>query len=131
MVDRRTFTAMLAATFATPAASFGKILVNKTVFYSAVGSELTPYGVDIDGAMLSKQTTVSTPANIQYAWPHPSKKYLYVVSSSGGPARGRRHGKRPRRQCLRDRPRHGRAQAAWRTGQALIPSDPRQRRHVG
>jgi 6-phosphogluconolactonase (cycloisomerase 2 family) len=28
---------------------------------------------------------VSTPANIQYAWPHPSKQYLYVVSSNGGP----------------------------------------------
>src|ERR1700742_790742 len=88
MVDRRAFTAMLAATFAAPAASFGKILVNKNVFYSAVGPELTPYGVDIDGATLTKQATVSTPANIQYAWPHPSKRYLYVVSSSGGPAAG-------------------------------------------
>ena len=25
------------------------------------------------------------PANIQYAWPHPSRKYFYIVSSNGGP----------------------------------------------
>jgi len=25
------------------------------------------------------------PANVQYAWPHPSKRYFYVVSSNGGP----------------------------------------------
>jgi 6-phosphogluconolactonase len=88
MVDRRTFTTLLAATIAAPAASFGKIMANKNVFYSAVGPELTPYGVDVVKAELSKQGSVSTPANIQYAWPHPSKKYLYVVSSSGGPAAG-------------------------------------------
>jgi 6-phosphogluconolactonase len=58
------------------------------VFYSAVGPQLTPYGVDVDKAELTKQAPVSTAANIQYAWPHPSKKYLYVVSSSGGPAAG-------------------------------------------
>src|SRR6185369_2568176 len=23
--------------------------------------------------------------NVQYAWPHPSKKYFFVVSSDGGP----------------------------------------------
>jgi hypothetical protein len=25
------------------------------------------------------------PANIQYTWPHSSRRYLYVVSSDGGP----------------------------------------------
>jgi 6-phosphogluconolactonase (cycloisomerase 2 family) len=28
---------------------------------------------------------VTLPANIQYAWPRPSKRFLYVVSSNGGP----------------------------------------------
>jgi 6-phosphogluconolactonase (cycloisomerase 2 family) len=95
MVDRRTFTTLLAAAIATPVTSFGKAMANtdkaatnKNVFYSAVGPELTPYGVDVDKAELSKLGSVSTPANIQYAWPHPSKRYLYVVSSSGGPAAG-------------------------------------------
>jgi 6-phosphogluconolactonase len=55
------------------------------VFYSGVGPELTCYSVDVGNAALVKGETVSTPANVQYAWPHPSKKYLYVVSSNGGP----------------------------------------------
>jgi 6-phosphogluconolactonase len=59
--------------------------MSKSVFYSAVGPDLTLYGVDADNAALVKQGTVSTPTNIQYAWPHPSKRYLYVVSSNGGP----------------------------------------------
>jgi 6-phosphogluconolactonase len=88
MVDRRTFTALLAGTIAAPTLAFGKNMTSKNVFYSAVGPELTLYGVDVDKAELTKQGSVSTPANIQYAWPHPSKKYLYVVSSSGGPAAG-------------------------------------------
>lgn len=83
MVDRRTFTALLAGTIAAPTIAFGKTMTSRNVFYSAVGPELTPYGVDVDKAELTKQAPVSTAANIQYAWPHPSKKYLYVVSSSG------------------------------------------------
>ena len=88
MVDRRTFTTLLAGTIAAPALAFGKTMTAKNVFYSAVGPELTPYIVDVDKAELSRQGSVSTAANIQYAWPHPSKRYLYVVSSSGGPAAG-------------------------------------------
>jgi 6-phosphogluconolactonase len=85
MVDRRTFTALLAATIATPKTSFAMNPKSKCAFYSAMGSELTLYSVDVDNAALEKQGTVSTSANIQYAWPHPSKRYLYVVSSNGGP----------------------------------------------
>jgi 6-phosphogluconolactonase len=88
MVDRRTFTTLLAGTFAAPTLAFGKTMTSKNVFYSAVGPELTPYSVDVDNVALSKQESISTAANIQYAWPHPSKRYLYVVSSSGGPAAG-------------------------------------------
>jgi 6-phosphogluconolactonase len=88
MVDRRTFTALLAGSLAAPTLAFGKTMTSKNVFYSAIGPELTLYAVDVDKAELSKQGSVSTAANIQYAWPHPSKRYLYVVSSSGGPAAG-------------------------------------------
>jgi len=42
--------------------------------------ELTLYSVDVDNIALVKRESVSTPANIQYAWPHPSKTVLYVVS---------------------------------------------------
>jgi 6-phosphogluconolactonase len=57
----------------------------RNVFYAAIGPELTLYSVDVDDAELVRRDTVSTPANVQYAWPHPSKQYLYVVSSNGGP----------------------------------------------
>jgi 6-phosphogluconolactonase len=85
MVDRRTFTALLVGGIAAPRASFAQSAATRNVFYSAVGPELTLYSVDVDDAALVRRDTVSTPANIQYAWPHPSKQYLYVVSSNGGP----------------------------------------------
>jgi 6-phosphogluconolactonase (cycloisomerase 2 family) len=60
--------------------------MSKTVFYQAIGPELTRYDIDVDGASLIRRDAVATPgAKIQYVWPHPSKKYLYAVSSDGGP----------------------------------------------
>src|SRR5947209_11855398 len=58
---------------------------DKAVFYSSDGAELGLYEIDIDGAARTKRSMITLPANIQYAWPHPSRRYLYVVSSSGGP----------------------------------------------
>jgi 6-phosphogluconolactonase (cycloisomerase 2 family) len=86
MVDRRTFTALLAGALVAPKATFAQNSMTRNVFYSAVGPELTLYSVDVDNAALVTQGTVSTPTGIQYAWPHPSKRYLYVASSNGGPA---------------------------------------------
>ena len=60
-------------------------IMSKIVYYASIGSELTLYDVDVDGAALTKRSTVTLPANIQYVWPHPSRRYLYVVSSNGGP----------------------------------------------
>ncbi len=58
----------------------------KAVFYQSIGPELARYDVDVDGVALTRRDAVTTPgANVQYVWPHPSKKYLYVVSSDGGP----------------------------------------------
>src|ERR1700685_4711820 len=84
MVDRRSFTTLLVGAIAAPEASFAQGSKAKNVFYASAGPELTLYSVDVDNAALVKRDTVSTPANIQYAWPHPSKQYLYVVSSNGG-----------------------------------------------
>jgi 6-phosphogluconolactonase len=64
----------------------------KTVYYASLGSELTLLDLEVDGAALNRRTSVTLPANIQYAWPHPSRRYLYVVSSNGGPGvAGDRH----------------------------------------
>jgi 6-phosphogluconolactonase len=57
----------------------------KTVYYASIGPELSLYDIDIDGAALIKRSAVTLPANIQYVWPHPSRRYLYAVSSNGGP----------------------------------------------
>ncbi len=56
-----------------------------TVFYASTGPQLTLFGLDVAEAALEKRSAVVLPANVQYAWPHPSKRYLYVVSSDGGP----------------------------------------------
>ena len=53
--------------------------------YAAVGPELTLYDVDVDAATLVKRTTVTLPASVQEAWPHPSKALLYVAWSTTGP----------------------------------------------
>ena len=58
----------------------------KSVFYQSIGPELSRFDIDVDGAALTKQDSVTIAgANVQYVWPHPSKQYLYVVSSDGGP----------------------------------------------
>jgi len=63
------------------------------VLYAAAGAELTRYDVDAEGASLVKRDSIRLPANIQYAWPHPSRKYLYVAWSGGsGAPDGKRHG---------------------------------------
>src|SRR5580704_11299190 len=60
-------------------------IMSKTVFYSSVGPDLTLFDLDIENAALTRRSTIKLPANIQYAWPHPSRRHLYVVSSNGGP----------------------------------------------
>jgi 6-phosphogluconolactonase len=60
-------------------------MTSRTVYYASVGPVLTLFDIDVAGAALTWRTAVTLPANIQYAWPHPSRRYLYVVSSNGGP----------------------------------------------
>jgi 6-phosphogluconolactonase len=62
--------------------------------YASVGPELTHYEVDVEAARLARRGTVHLPANVHYAWPHASRRFLYVASSDGGPggsAAGSRH----------------------------------------
>lgn len=55
-----------------------------TALYSAVGDELTHYVVDVGNYALHRQNAVTLPAPVQYAWPHPSRQFLYVVSGHRG-----------------------------------------------
>ena len=85
MINRRTFAALLAGTVAAPKRAWSEPVTAKTVFYTSVGPDMTLFDIDVADAALQKRGAVTLPANIQYAWPHPSKRYLYVVSSNGGP----------------------------------------------
>lgn len=57
---------------------------NRVALYAAVGSTLTQYDLDVDGVALVKRGSVTLPANVQEAWPHPSRRFLYVAWSNGG-----------------------------------------------
>jgi 6-phosphogluconolactonase (cycloisomerase 2 family) len=57
----------------------------KVALYANVGADLTHYDVDVSGAELIMRETVTLPAGVQYAWPHASRRYLHVASSSSAP----------------------------------------------
>jgi 6-phosphogluconolactonase len=54
---------------------------NRVALYASVGPELTHYEVDVDDARLTRRGTLALPANVHYAWPHASRRFLYVASS--------------------------------------------------
>src|SRR5512135_1516708 len=70
-------------------------VANKVALYANVGPDLTHYDVDVDNASLTRRDTISLPANVQYAWPHASRQFLYVATSDSasgmGPAGNTHH----------------------------------------
>lgn len=60
----------------------------RVALYANVGAELTRYDVDVAGATLVRRETITLPAGVQYAWPHASRRYLYVATSSSAPGHG-------------------------------------------
>jgi 6-phosphogluconolactonase (cycloisomerase 2 family) len=56
--------------------------------FASVGPELTHYAVDADNLTLLRRDTVGLPANVHYAWPHASRRYLYVASSDSAAGTG-------------------------------------------
>ena len=82
MLDRRHFTALLGATaFSSTARAQDTTLP----FYASTGPTLALYTLDLKTATLTKKSAVMLPGNLQYAWPHPSGKFLYTVSSPNRP----------------------------------------------
>jgi 6-phosphogluconolactonase len=61
---------------------------HKVALYANVGVDLTHCDVDVAGAALTKRGTVTLPAGVQYAWPHVSRRYLYVATSSSASGYG-------------------------------------------
>src|SRR5215813_4480017 len=88
MLTRRTFLSVVAGSMAAPGLSSAQPASNKVALYANVGADLTHYDVDVAGAELIKRETVTLPAALQYAWPHASRRCLYIASSSSAPGYG-------------------------------------------
>jgi 6-phosphogluconolactonase len=70
---------LVAAPLAQPPNRSSKLAV-----YAAVGDELIAFGVDVDHATLTRQSSVTLPGFVQEAWASPSAPFLYVAWSNGG-----------------------------------------------
>src|SRR5260370_3304076 len=73
---------------AAPGLASAQQASQKAALYANVGADLTHYDVDVAGAELIKRSKVTLPAGVQYAWPHASRRYLYVATSSSAPGYG-------------------------------------------
>src|SRR5476651_773313 len=89
MFSRRTFLSLAAGSIAAPRLASAKQADRKAALYANVGADLTRYDVDVAGAELIKRETVTLPAAVQYAWPHASRHYLYVATSSSASGYGK------------------------------------------
>src|SRR6202047_936731 len=79
MLSRRTFLSLAAGGIAAPRLASAQQAPRKVALYANVGADLTHYDVDVAGAELIRRETVTLPAAVQYAWPHASRRYLYVA----------------------------------------------------
>ena len=66
---------------AAPSSASGRVAL-----YASVGPSLAQYDVDSANATLTRRASVELPENVQYAWPHPSSRFLYVAWSNGSGA---------------------------------------------
>ena len=88
MFNRRFFLSLAVGSIAAPRLSAAQPASQKVALYANVGADLTHYDVDVASAELVKRATVTLPASVQYAWPHVSRRYLYVATSSSAPGYG-------------------------------------------
>jgi 6-phosphogluconolactonase len=89
MFSRRALLSLAASSAAAPRLASAQQARRKVALYANVGADLTHYDVDVAGAELIKRETITLPAGVQYAWPHASRRYLYVASSSSASGYGK------------------------------------------
>ena len=63
-------------------------MTDPIALYASVGADLTQYDVDVDAATLTRRGTIALPANVQYVWPHASRRFLYAATSDGASGMG-------------------------------------------
>ena len=56
-------------------------MADRTVLYQGVGEVLTHFSVDVEAATLTRRSSITLPSRVQYVWPHPSRKFIYVSTS--------------------------------------------------
>ena len=88
MLNRRGLNAGIAVSLAGASWPVKGWAQSALSFYASLGPNLILYDLDVTAASLSRRTRVSLPANLQYAWPHPSRHFLYVMASNGQPPSG-------------------------------------------
>jgi 6-phosphogluconolactonase (cycloisomerase 2 family) len=88
MMSRITFLSLIAGTIAAPHVVEAGQSAQKAALYANVGNELIHFDVDVDKAELVRRGSVKLPASVQYAWPHASRRYLYVATSSSASGYG-------------------------------------------
>jgi 6-phosphogluconolactonase len=95
LFNRRTFLSLAASGITASRLASAQQASGKVALYANVGPDLTHYDLDVVNAELIKKETLTLPAGVQYAWPHASRRYLYVASSSSasgyGPAGTEHH----------------------------------------
>ena len=89
MFSRRAFLSVAAGSLAVPGLTSAAPSPRKAALYANVGADLTRYDIDVASAELIKKESVTLPAGVQYAWPHASRRYLYVATSSSASGYGR------------------------------------------
>lgn len=78
----------IAPTVAAPAFIQPGIPTGRLALYANIGPDLIHYDVDVDAATLTRRGTITLPDGVQYAWPHHSRRFLYVATSSTAPGNG-------------------------------------------
>jgi len=58
-MNRRTFSAMLASSIAASGKSWAGAANTPFAFYASIGAELTLYRVDVEGATLTRRSSVT------------------------------------------------------------------------
>jgi 6-phosphogluconolactonase (cycloisomerase 2 family) len=56
------------------------------MLYNSIGDIVTRYELNVEEATLTRRESLQMPSTVQYAWPHPSGRYLYVATTDS--ARG-------------------------------------------
>ena len=102
-MDRRAFNTALLSAAATSVigSEHGWRPQGAPCSIKASGTRLTQWDVDVDAATLTPRASVTLPSNIQYVWPHPSRKYLYVSTSDAASGNAPNPGKVHRLCVLR------------------------------